>query len=141
MKFQIQYSDHADDAIRQAILAPLLSYNESMTGQSGGRPIVLSITDTEAAVIGGLWGRTAYGWLYTELLVVPEHMRGQGIGRDLVERAEKEAVARGCHSAWLDTFQFQARAFYEGLGYVVFGTLDNYPEGFQRYFMVKSLAA
>ena len=139
MRFQIHYSDQADSAVRQAIVAPLLSYNDSMTGVSDGRPIVLSITDTRSSIIGGLMGRTGYGWLYTELLVVPERMRRQGIGRDLMQRAEKEALTRGCHSAWLDTFQFQARPFYERLGYVVFGTLDNYPEGFQRYFMVKRL--
>ena len=139
MKFEIHYSKEADDAVMRAMLAPLLSYNESMAGESESCPLVLSITDAEASVIGGLWARTAFGWLHTELLVVPEQLRGQGIGRELIQRAEREAIARGCHSAWLDTFQFQARAFYERFGYVVFGTLDDYPEGFQRYFMVKRL--
>ena len=68
-------------------------------------------------------------------------MRGRGIGTDLVSRAEREAVARGCHSAWLDTFEFQARAFYEGLGYTCFGEVANYPAGFGRFFMKKRLIA
>jgi hypothetical protein len=44
-----------------------------------------------------------------------------------MSRAESEALARGCHSAWLDTFEFQARVFFERLGYECFGTLDHYP--------------
>jgi hypothetical protein len=56
-----------------------------------------------------------------------------------MQSAEHEAVCRGCHSAWLDTHEFQARAFYERLGYTCFGELPNYPIGFSRFFMKKSL--
>jgi len=53
-----------------------------------------------------------------------------------MEHAAKE---RGCTAAHLDTFSFQARPFYESLGYEVFGTLDDYPQGHQRFFMKKTL--
>jgi hypothetical protein len=43
--------------------------------------------------------------------------------------AEEEAAARGCHGAWLDTFEFQARGFYERLGYTCFAELGDYPVG------------
>jgi hypothetical protein len=43
----------------------------------------------------------------------------------------------GCTDAFLDTFSFQARGFYEKLGYRVFGGLDNHPAGHQHYFMTK----
>jgi GNAT superfamily N-acetyltransferase len=72
-------------------------------------------------------------------LFVPETLRGQGLGRELMRRAEEEAIARGCHASWLDTFQFQARGFYERLGYTCFGELSDYPPGFSRYFMQKML--
>jgi hypothetical protein len=58
-----------------------------------------------------------------------------------MSRAESEAVARGCHGAWLDTFEFQARPFYERLGYVCFGELEDYPVGSARYFMRKLLSS
>jgi hypothetical protein len=54
-------------------------------------------------------------------------------------RAEREAMARRCRNAWLDTFEFQARGFYERLGYSCFGELKDYPKGFSRYFMKKAL--
>jgi hypothetical protein len=52
---------------------------------------------------------------------------------------EVEAILRGCHSAFLDTFSYQARPFYEKLGYEVFGTLNDYPRGHQRFYMQKRL--
>ena len=38
--------------------------------------------------------------------------------------AEAEGRKRGCTAIWLDTFEFQARPFYEKIGFAVFGTLD-----------------
>jgi len=64
-------------------------------------------------------------------------MRGAGLGRRLIKQAEEEAVRRGCRGVWLDTFSWQARGFYEKLGYSVFGTIDDYPPGHQRFFLKK----
>lgn len=50
--------------------------------------------------------------------------------------AENHAVAKGCHSAWLDTFQ--ARGFYEAVGYELFGMLNDYPAGQTQYFLEKA---
>ena len=133
-------TDVADDSIRKAIVEPLVAYNQAKTGRNDVRPLVLALEENDGAVVGGLWGRTAYGWLFVELLVVPESLRGRGLGRELMSRAEGEAIARGCHGAWLDTFEFQARGFYERLGYECFGELQDYPAGSARYFMRKSLA-
>lgn len=133
-------TDVPDDGLRSGILGPLVAYNQAKTGRSDHRPLILAIDDNDGRVIGGLWGRTAYDWLFVELLVVPESLRGRGVGTQLMTRAEREAIARGCHSAWLDTFEFQARGFYERLGYTCFAQLADYPVGSTRYFMKKALA-
>jgi GNAT superfamily N-acetyltransferase len=77
--------------------------------------------------------------LWIDLLFVPESMRGIGIGRKLMTLAEGEAVRRACRAAALDTFSFQARGFYERLGYSVFGTLDDCPPGHRRFYLTKRL--
>jgi len=138
--YDIQLTDVADPAIRDAIVNPLLVYNADKTGRNDFRLLILTVTDADGRIVGGLWGRTSYDWLFVELLVVPETMRGQGIGTELMRRAESEAIARGCHNAWLDTFEFQARGFYEKRGYSCFGELAEYPPGFSRFFMKKSLS-
>jgi GNAT superfamily N-acetyltransferase len=99
----------------------------------------VTIADSNRHVVGGLWGRTGYDWLFVELLFVPESLRGRGVGKDILQRAEREAIARGCHGVWLNTFEFQARGFYERLGYTCFGELANYPPGSARYFLKKAL--
>jgi GNAT superfamily N-acetyltransferase len=141
VKVSIQLSDEAQAEVRDAIVGPLVAYNTQRTGTNDYRPLVLTIRSEDSQVVGGLWGRTAFGWLFVELLFVPEALRGRRIGADLMSRAESEAIVRGCRNAWLDTFEFQARGFYERLGYRCFGQLDDYPPGFARYFMQKALSA
>ncbi len=141
MQYTLSVTDAGDEDIRKAVLAPLVEYNASQAGPSGGRPIAVLVKDHADAVIGGLWGHTGYDWLFTQLLVVPASLRGRGVGTEIMQLAEREAMARGCHGAWLDTFEFQARGFYERIGYVCFGELPNYPTGFSRFFMKKALVA
>ena len=139
MNYEIRLTDEPEETTRRAVLDPLVAYNRDKIGRDDHRPLILTIEDSDAQVVGGLCGRTAYDWLFVELLFVPESLRGRGVGKDLLSRAEREAITRGCHSAWLDTFEFQARGFYERLGYTCFGELANYPTGSTLYFLKKTL--
>ena len=132
-------TDVPDLGTRELILAGLVAHNEAHAGPREARPLAVLVRDEGARVVGGLWGWTAYGWLSIELLFLPPDLRGLDLGREVMRRAEDEARRRGCHGVWLDTFGFQARGFYERLGYAVFGQLDRYPDGFTRYFMQKAL--
>jgi len=90
--------------------------------------------------VAGLAGETYGGWLFIKYLWVHDDLRSLGFGRELMARAEERALERGCHSAWLDTFSFQARGFYEKLGYEEFGILD-YPPNHKRHFIKKPLVS
>lgn len=136
----VQRVESPDDEVRRAIMAPLLAFNQAQAGPSAHQTLAWVVRDAGGAVRGGLWGSTSYGWLYTQMLVVPEASRGCGLGRALMQAAEAEALCRGCHHAWVDT-QFGARAFYERLGYTVFGELPDHPPGFTRSFLKKALDA
>lgn len=140
MNYTLTLTDVAHEEDRKAIVVPLVAYNESKAGPGHGRPIVVLLRNGANEIVGGLWGHTGYGWLFTQLLVVPADMRGQGVGTEIMQCAENEAIARGCHGAWLDTFEFQARAFYERIGYQCFGELPDYPVGYSRFFLKKALA-
>jgi GNAT superfamily N-acetyltransferase len=138
----ITLSDKPDPAVAKALHAPLLAFNNAESHHPyDARSLVLAVMDPETnAVLGGLWGSTSYGWLHVDMLILPESFRHQGIGTELMRQAEAEAIARGCRGAYLDTFSFQARGFYERLGYTVFGTLPDHPPGHSRYFLAKRLA-
>ena len=96
--------------------------------------------DERGRTIGGLVGDTVWGWLQVRQLWVVSAQRRKGYGSGLLDAAEREAERRGCHHAMLDTFDFQARAFYERHGYAVFGTLQDFPRGHVRLFMSKALS-
>jgi len=116
----------------------LEDYNVKKTGIDDAKAIGLTVYDVET-LIGGLNGVTSFGWLYIETIWLDEAYRHRGIGKQLLQDAENEAVKRGCKFACLTSFTFQAKPFYEKYGYEVFGQLDNYPEGEKMYFMRKSL--
>ncbi|HEX8419379.1 MAG TPA: GNAT family N-acetyltransferase [Sphingomonas sp.] len=122
-----------------AILAGLAAHNRDHAGRAIAGPLAVLIVEADGATIGGLWGRTSFDWLQIELLFVPGALRGQAIGRGLMAEAERIAVTRGCCGAWLDTFSFQARGFYEALNYEVLATLPDHPRGEARHFLRKLL--
>jgi len=70
---------------------------------------------------------------------VSDRVRGSSYGTRLMEHIEREAIARGCTDAYLDTFSFQAPEFYKRLGYEVFGELEDFPVGHSRIFLRKRL--
>lgn len=139
-EFRIELSDEPAEA-DQEIFLELRRYNAERVGTSDYRELTVLLRDASGAVVGGLRGSTGKTWLHVATLVVREAQRRQGGGSRLLEAAEREAVARGCLNAYLDTFSFQARPFYEKHGYVVFGTLEDFPPGHERYFLRKRLAA
>ena len=130
-------AERAYEEAHRLIAAPIIEYNETLAGPACHRALVITLHDATTTVPGGMWGQTAYGWLFIGGLFVPAALRGQGVGARVMAMAEREAVARGCRGAWVDTFQ--ARAFYERLGYRCFGEQADCPPGFRRAFLQKSL--
>ena len=113
------------------------NHNVASTREAVWYPVALFLRDENGEVLGGLLGDIWAAWLHVRTLAVAAPLHG--FGKDLMKRAELYAVERGCTDAYLDTFSFQARPFYEKLGYRVFGTLENHPVGHQHYFMTKKL--
>jgi GNAT superfamily N-acetyltransferase len=129
---------NAFDKIREG----LRRFNYAIAGEAGHRALAVLLTDPQSKeTVGGLWAKTGWGYLYTDMLFIPETLRRLRLGSKLIAMAEEEAARRGCHGAWVDTYDFQARGFYEKLGYTVFGTLDGPPPIYPRYFLKKSLKA
>ena len=123
---------------RRAIIKGLMAFNTRAVGKWNFERISITLRD-RGAIVGGLAAETYLGWMYINLLWVSDDRRGQGFGSKLMKAAEKEARRRGIKRAWVDTFGFQAPAFYRKLGYRQFGRLNNYPAGSFRCFLTKAL--
>ena len=98
----------------------------------------VTLKDGDGTLRGGIWAISWAGMLFVKWFWIDESVRRQGFGRKLLAAAEDAGREQGCTAAYLDTFEFQARPFYEKCGYGLFGTLD-YPAGFKRYFLQKTL--
>ena len=121
-----------------AIGAGLRAYNDAQRETFGRSEFVVTVRTDDDTIVGGAKCKIGEGMLFIEWLWVDEAMRG-GTGREVMALAEKHAMAQGCIKAHLDTFNFQARGFYEKLGYRVFGTLEYPHDGVERYYLCKDL--
>ena len=135
----LELTDEPAEADVAALVAGLMAFNEPHLGRSDFRRLGV-LARRQGRLAGGLVGETGRGFLFVDLLWVAEEARKSGLGSRLLAAAEGEALRRGCHAAWLDTYDFQARPFYERHGYRVFGELDGFPGGHRRFYLAKRLA-
>jgi GNAT superfamily N-acetyltransferase len=139
---EIVLVERPEPALFAAIARPLAAFNAPFAGPAEARPLVLALQRAPAGeVIGGLSGETIYRWLAIQVLYVPPELRGRGIGAALLRGAEDEARARGCRGIVVNTFSFQARPFYERMGFSHFGTLEDCPPGHRCFYLVKRIGA
>ena len=89
-------------------------------------------------LIGGAVGFVRFGWYFLDLLYVDAAYRNRGSGRQLLTAAEHFASDRQLVGVRLDTEDFQARGFYEKMGYTLFGELADCPPGHTLYFFHKT---
>ncbi|WP_095192687.1 GNAT family N-acetyltransferase [Pseudomonas sp. Irchel 3A7] len=140
MTLRIELTQSPTNEEREAILAPLRDYNTLQAGPGNSELIALLVRGENDEILGGLYARMLYQWLFIELLSVPEQARGQGMGSKLMQMAEDLAREKGCVGVWLDTFDFQAPEFYKKHGYSELGQIVDYPPGHKRVFFQKRLS-
>ena len=129
----------AESADATFVREGLALYNVATTGDSYYSPLAIFLKDERGAVLGGVLGHVWGGWLDLEFLWVTEPFRGKGYGEKLLEAAEGEARAQGCHGVFLTTFSFQAKPFYEKFGYEVVADIPDYPKGHSHHVLKKEL--
>jgi GNAT superfamily N-acetyltransferase len=133
---RIDFEPFINDKERQCIVDGVDHYNIATTNLPNYFPVNFILRGECGVVLGELWG----GWLHVTYLWVAEAARGAGYGTRLMMDAEAYARTRGATGATLETYSFQARPFYERLGYEVVGMLEGHPPGHAKFFWRKALA-
>ena len=131
--------DNTESQKAQEIGNLIRSYNRSKREAAESEPLNLYVEDDSGQLMAGLVAETFGNWLEIEYLFVKEDLRGQGIGSQLLHQAESEAKKRNCRFAFVNTYQFQAPAFYQKHGYKEVFTLKDYPYTGQRHYYQKDL--
>jgi GNAT superfamily N-acetyltransferase len=123
----------------QEIHEMLKAFNLSNREISENVPLGIFLEDENKKKLAGLTGETFGNWLCIHYLFIEDCLRGQGIGRKMIEAAECEAKKRGCKYVFVDTFSFQAPGFYRKLGYKEVFTLEDYPYTGKRHYYTKEI--
>ena len=130
-------ADYIDDRIVEYNLSKMPAERENgRVVKWFGRKVI----NDDGRIIGGCVAlRTVWNTAEVSALWVDEKYRNRKIGTDLLYEVEREAKENGCTVISLDTFDWQAKEFYEKNGYFVFGELKDCPMGHSRYYMSKFL--
>ncbi len=127
----------ADDV--NDIAERIYEFNMRVTGDRNWQPVRFFLRDEDGNLRGGITADIWGGWLTIEFLWVDEDLREQGYATQLMHLAEDTARAHGCRNAQVGTHSFQARPFYEKLGYQVIAELEDYPPGYSDFLLRKAL--
>jgi GNAT superfamily N-acetyltransferase len=137
----LDLDEHPSAEELRQIVDGVRSYNQRVVGNGPPRSVASFLRDDEGRIVGGahgeLWGRS----LHIAAMWVAEDQRGKGHGSALMRTVEDYAATHGHTLAYLETTSFQARPFYESLGYRVFGELVGIDEGSTLFFLQKELKA
>ena len=138
-EFQIVNVDQPDQIPWAVIGGGITEYNEEKAGDDESQRVCFVLQSPDQEAVGGVIGAIYWDWFSLDLMWIREELRGRGYGHRLLTLAEDEARKRGAKHVHLDTFSFQASDFYKQHGYEVFGELEGFPAGHQRYYMRKEL--
>jgi GNAT superfamily N-acetyltransferase len=139
--FEVVRETEPNPADVEYIRERLLAYNVGHAGEPEKSDVTLFLRDSTGRIAGGLVGHIIWRWLSVDKLWVEESARGSGAGTQLLTMAEEHARAQGCTDCILGTFSFQARPFYEKLGYTICGRIEGFPPSHAMYLLRKSLLA
>ena len=135
----LELNDHPEIEDLRLLLDGVRSFNRNITGNERTRTVAAFLRNDQGRVVGGvqgsLWGRS----MHIDVLWVDETQRGRRYGSKLMKAIEDYAAAQGHPLVYVETTSFQARPFYEGLGYQVFGELPGISEGHTMYFLKKEV--
>lgn len=125
----------ADNAVvREGIIA----FNESILGERD-KAFSIFLKNDLGKVFGGIQAFLGTESVYIDVLWVKENLQKQGYGKKLLDAVEQEAIKNGCVFSLVDTWDFQAEAFYMKNGYERIGELKNYWLDHSKIFLRKNL--
>ena len=140
MDIELTTTPSPEDAA--ALLKRLIDYNNAQNPELQKEPstkLFLFVRNTTKDIIGGLRASGYWNTLHIEIVWLDDAYRKQGIGTELMKKAEAFAIEKRYSNIFLDTTSWQAKGFYEKLGYELMATIPDRPKGCATYYFSKRL--
>ena len=138
MKLTVTITHAPDPADNAVISRGLFSEYAALVGEPD-RDFSVFLKEESGKVIGGVQASLDTEQIYIKALWVDEAYRHQGYGKQLLIAAEQEGLQQGCHLSVVETWDFQAEAFYVKNGYARIGEIKNYWKSHAMIFLRKTL--
>ena len=94
--------------------------------------------DNDEPAAAGFAGVNFWNVAFIEMLWVDEPYRDQGVGSRLLSDIEREMKKKGAYIMMVDARYWNVD-FFKKLGYTVYCTLGDYPNGYSKYKLQKRL--
>lgn len=140
MNLHLHHEPEDSEVYNDYLIDQLKAFNDRHTPQPFHRESIdLFVRDDEGQIWGGMLATVSMDWVEIDILWLDEAVKGQGWGRKLLEWLEGRARELNLVGLCVDTTSFQARPFYEAMGFEVFGQLEDMPRGATTWMLKKVL--
>ncbi|MCZ8154749.1 MAG: GNAT family N-acetyltransferase [Leptospira sp.] len=139
--FLFERTSNPDETTQTFLWNQLKDYSRSKIGRADHESsdfFSIILREGEKIIAGALC-YSYFKAVNLQLLWVDESKRGQKIGSLLLSKIEEEANQLDANLIFLYSFEFQAPKFYLKFGYKQFGMIEQFPEGYNCYFLQKRL--
>lgn len=137
--YQLEIQESISQEAEKVLIDGLNQNDFEVKGMGPVRTFSILVRDKDQHILGGAEGATLFGCVHVDMLWVEKSLRHQGWGKKLMLEAEKIGRERGCTFATVNTMDWEARPFYESLGYEVEFTRTGYENDSIMYLLRKSL--
>ena len=135
----ITLEDDPTGKTHRGLIEGIKTHTSEILPDMNQQTVTVTIRDAAGTLLGGVVGRIAEDSMYVDVVWNDDTVRGKGMGRQMMVMLEDEARKRGASEIWLYTMSFQAKPFYEKLGYTQFAELPWRGGTMKRHFMRKDL--
>jgi ribosomal protein S18 acetylase RimI-like enzyme len=97
------------------------------------------LKDKKDTIQGSITGRLLHGYLSIDTLCISPLLRNRGHGTKLMKLAEDIGLKNACTFSTVNTMDWEAKDFYEELGYYVEFSRGGYTNNSTFYFLRKNL--
>lgn len=139
----IEITTQPDQGAAQALQQGIIDFNRAkipdLEPHENEVKFFVFVSDKSEEIIGGIRATCFWNTLHIELFWLSEKCRGKGIGKKLIDAAEGFAKENTCDKAFVETTSWQAKPFYEKMGYHLMATLNGRPKGHASHYLTKNL--
>ncbi|MBT4552322.1 GNAT family N-acetyltransferase [bacterium] len=135
---KIEYTEKVSENIEDALSNVFCSYAKKNKLEVNYKKFAFSIKDDNEKLIGGIVARAIYKEIHVEDLWVDEKYRGQGYGKQLLDKVWEKFSNQEYDNLNLATYKFQAPDFYQKCGFELeFVRKNEKNPKLNKYFFIK----